>query len=92
MRYGKDFAAVKNLLARRTVSAEYRDTYAHNTTVIYGALAQVINSRSDKQDRRLRGKINSFQQDLETLIEQGRAAQERAAREGAAREGAAQPI
>ena len=67
------------------VSAAYRDTYAHNTAVIYAALAQVINSRSDKQDRRLRGKIDSFVQDLETLIEQGRAAKERAAREGAAR-------
>ena len=73
--------ALRDAIASRdeTVSAEYRDTYAHNTAVIYAALAQVINSRSDKQDRRLRGKIDSFVQDLETLIEQGRATQERAA-------------
>ena len=86
--------ALRDAIASRDerVSAAYRDTYAHNTAVIYAALAQVINSRSDKQDRRLRGKIDSFVQDLETLIEQGRAAQERAAREGAAREGAARTI
>jgi hypothetical protein len=84
--------ALRDAIASRDerMSAAYRDTYAHNTAVIYAALAQVINSRSDKQDRRLRGKIDGFEQDLETLIEQGRATQERAAQERAAQERAAQ--
>ena len=55
-----------------TVSAAYRDTYSHNTAVIYATLAEVINSRSEKQDRRLRAEIRSLERDLETLIEQGR--------------------
>ncbi|MEP1471411.1 MAG: DUF6279 family lipoprotein [Halieaceae bacterium] len=62
-----------------TVSAAYSDTYAHNTAVIYGTLAETINSRSEKQDRRLRSEIRSLERDLETLIEQGRENEAKAA-------------
>lgn len=66
--------ALREAIASRddTVSAAYRDTYAHNAGVIYATLAEVINSRSEKQDRRLRSEIGGLERDLETLIEQGR--------------------
>lgn len=52
-------------------SPQYRKTSAHNLAVIEGAIATVVNSRSDKQDRRLRKKLKNLRQDLEALIAQG---------------------
>ncbi len=65
--------ALRDAIASRDerVSAEYRETYAHNASVIYAALAEVINSRTEKQDRRLRREIDSLQEDLTTLLAQG---------------------
>ncbi len=51
-------------------SPQYREMYAHNRAVIEGTIATVINSRSDKQDRRLRKKLQNLRQDFETLIAQ----------------------
>ena len=51
-------------------SPQYREMYAHNLAVIEGAIATVINSRSEKQDRRLRKKLQNLRQDFETLIAQ----------------------
>jgi len=51
-------------------SARYREAYVHNLSVIEGAIAAVLNSRSDKQDRRLRNKLNNLVEDFETLIGQ----------------------
>jgi hypothetical protein len=53
-------------------SPAYRQVYEHNMMEIYIALAAVLNSRSEKQDRRLRKKLAGFREDLHTLIEQGR--------------------
>jgi hypothetical protein len=53
-------------------SPAYRQVYEHNMMEIYIALAAVLNSRSEKQDRRLRKKLAGFREDLNTLIEQGR--------------------
>jgi hypothetical protein len=39
--------------------------------VIYRAVADTLNSRSNKQDRRLRGKLDDLREDLQTLIDQG---------------------
>jgi hypothetical protein len=50
-------------------SPQYREKYAHNLAVIEGAIATVVNNRSDKQDRRLRKKLKNLRQDLETLID-----------------------
>ena len=51
-----------------TVSEEYLQLYDHNLQVIYTALAEVLNSRSDKQDRRLRGRLADLRKDFQTLI------------------------
>jgi DNA-binding NarL/FixJ family response regulator len=40
--------------------------------VIYETLAQLLNSRSDQQDRHLRDKLSELQQDVVTLIAQGK--------------------
>ena len=59
-----------------TVSEQYLQVYDHNLQVIYAALAEVLNSRSDKQDRRLRNRLSELRKDIETMISQG---QDRAA-------------
>ena len=46
----------------------YRDTYAHNLDVIYHLLAEVFNTRSEKQDKRLRQQLSKYRTDIETLI------------------------
>lgn len=63
---------VRDLLATRdnTTSPQYAAIFAHNSQVIYSAVAQLINSRSDKQDRRLRKKLGNFREDIEQLIAQ----------------------
>ena len=65
--------ALRDAIATREerVSDDYINTYAHNAAVIYAALAEVINTRSEKQDKRLRREMDSLQQDLKTLIAQG---------------------
>jgi hypothetical protein len=63
----RDASAAKD----ETVAAEYRRIYEHNTRVIYRAVADTLNSRSNKQDRRLRGKLDDLREDLQTLIDQG---------------------
>jgi hypothetical protein len=54
-------------------SPEHRRIYEHNMGVIYEALAQLLNSRSDQQDRHLRNKLSELQEDIVTLIAQGKA-------------------
>jgi hypothetical protein len=48
-------------------SPAYREMYAHNMAVVEVAIAKVLNSRTQKQDRRLRSKIKDLRQDLEAL-------------------------
>jgi hypothetical protein len=62
----RDASAAKD----ETVSSEYLRIFEHNTSLIYRAIADTLNSRSDKQDRRLRGKLDDLQEDLQTLIAQ----------------------
>ena len=62
-----------------TVSDEYVEVYDHNLQVIYAALARVLDSRNEKQDRRLRNRLSDLRNDLETLILQGRKGQSAAA-------------
>lgn len=54
-------------------SPEYSAMYAHNLVVIERAIAEVVDSRSEKQDKRLRGKLRNLREDLEGLIAQGNA-------------------
>ena len=48
-------------------SPEYREMYTHNMAVVEVAIAKVLNSRTQKQDRRLRSKIKNLREDLEAL-------------------------
>ena len=68
---------IRDLLSAREQinSPEYQRIYDHNTLVIQTAVVAVLNDRTDKQNKRLRKKIQHLQEDLETLIEQGRKAQ-----------------
>ena len=63
----RDASAAKD----ETVSAEYLRIFEHNTDLIYRAIADTLNSRTDKQDRRLRKKLEDLREDLQTLIAQG---------------------
>ena len=56
-----------------TVAADYVELYEHNLGVIYAALAETLNSRTEKQDTRLRKKIADLREDLQTLVAQGQA-------------------
>lgn len=56
-----------------SVSEAYTQTYNHNLAVINEAVADTLNTRTDKQDRRLRREIDNLRDDLGVLIEQGRA-------------------
>ena len=64
---------VRDALARRgeTQSPRYRQVYEHNLQVVFGAVADVLNERTEKQDRHLRAELAALREDLETLIAQG---------------------
>ena len=50
------------------VSQSYRETYAHNLDVIYHLTAEVLNTRSEKQDQRIRRQLSKYRTDIETLM------------------------
>ena len=66
---------VREAIALRdeTVSEQYTATYEHNLEVIFSAIAAVLDSRSEKQDQRLRAELRDLRDDLQTLIDQGMA-------------------
>ena len=49
-------------------SPEYREINEQNQLIIYTALAEVLNSRTEKQDKRLRRELDGFREDLQALI------------------------
>jgi len=63
---------LRESLARRdeTYSPEYTRIARHNGKVIYTAIADVLKTRTEKQDRRLRERLDDLRDDLETLIQQ----------------------
>lgn len=64
---------VREAIALRdeTVSPAYLATYEHNLGVVFSAVADVLNGRSDKQDRYLRAELENLREDLQTLVAQG---------------------
>lgn len=54
-----------------TVSADYRSTYDHNAEVFQLAIADLLNSRSERQDAHLRRELGKLRRDLAALVEQG---------------------
>ena len=65
--------AVREALRNReqTTSAEYQAVYEFNSGVIYQALAKLANTRSERQDRRLRKRLDDLREDIESLIARG---------------------
>lgn len=57
---------------RETISPEYLRIYEHNMSIIYDVVAQLLNERSERQDRHLRNKLSELREDLEVLIAQGK--------------------
>jgi len=64
---------VREAVKRRgeTVSPRYQEVYQHNLDAVFAAVAGVLNSRSERQDRYLREELAGLREDLETLIAQG---------------------
>lgn len=64
---------VRDAVAARgeTVSERYQEIFQHNLEVIFSTAADLLNSRSEKQDRRLRGELADLREDLQVLIAQG---------------------
>ena len=55
----------------RDISPDYRETYLHNSQVLQQTLVDLLNSRSESQDKRLRRKLNDYRRDFQELVEQG---------------------
>ena len=66
---------VREAIDRRgeTVSPRYQQVYEHNLDVVFAAVAGVLNSRTEKQERHLREELAGLREDLQTLIAQGTA-------------------
>ena len=62
--------AVGDALARRKQrqSEAYREAWLHNQSVIQQAVAEVLNSRSEKQAARLNRELDNLQRDIRKLI------------------------
>ena len=64
---------IRDAVANRdeTTSLVYRETFRQNMDVTFSAIADLLNSRSPKQDKRLRNELNDWREDLQTLVSQG---------------------
>ena len=62
----------RDAIARRDElqSPEYRSINKHNQDIIYAALADVLNTRTEKQSARLQREIDGIRRDLLALIKQ----------------------
>ena len=50
------------------VSKNYRDNYAYNIDLTHHLIAAILNTRTKKQDKRLRTQLKRYRNDIETLI------------------------
>ena len=55
----------------RDISPAYRETYLNNSAALQETLADLLNSRSEAQDRKLRKTLDAYRDDFESLVEQG---------------------
>jgi hypothetical protein len=51
-----------------SVSENYRNTYAYNIDLTHNLIAAILNTRTKKQDKKLRAQLSKYQADIETLI------------------------
>lgn len=56
---------------RKDASPEYQRIYDHNLAAIYSVIAQVLDVRSENQDRYLRDRLAALREDLQGLIAEG---------------------
>ncbi|MCB1674752.1 MAG: hypothetical protein KDI01_00575 [Halioglobus sp.] len=63
---------IRHAIARRdeNASPQYRQAYRYNLALIQSAVIAVLNSRTPRQDRRLRRELESLREDLQSLLEQ----------------------
>ena len=54
----------------QTTSSLYLETFDHNLQVVFAAVADVLNSRTPKQDKHLRGRLADLREELESLLVQ----------------------
>ena len=59
---------------RDKFSPEYVRIYENNSAVIADAIARLLNSRTERQDRHVRLKLSDLREDFKTLIAEGKAA------------------
>ena len=50
------------------VSENYRNTYAYNIDLTHNLIAAILNTRTKKQDKKLRAQLKRYRTDIETLI------------------------
>jgi len=50
------------------VSKNYRDNYAYNIDITNHLIAAILNTRTEKQDKKLRAQLKRYRTDIETLI------------------------
>jgi hypothetical protein len=67
---------VRDAVANRgqSMSPASREVYEHNLGVIFNVTAELLNSRTERQDRHLRKELAALRGDLQTLIAQGQGA------------------
>ena len=58
-------------MQRENPAPEYERIYNHNLAAIYNVIADILNGRSEQQDKHLRDRLQELQQDLQSLIAQG---------------------
>ncbi|MCP4840358.1 MAG: hypothetical protein GY887_01370 [Halieaceae bacterium] len=56
---------------REKPALKYREIYTHNMAIIFSAVAAVVNSRSERQDKYLRNRLAEVREDLQALADQG---------------------
>jgi hypothetical protein len=56
------------VVQRESPSPEYKRVYDHNLEAIYAVVAQLLNGRSEQQDRHLRDRLSSLREDLRSLM------------------------
>tara|TARA_B110000503_G_scaffold105513_1_gene157433 strand:- start:26334 stop:27176 length:843 start_codon:yes stop_codon:yes gene_type:complete len=57
---------------KESLSPEYKRIYEHNLKAIYVVVAQILNGRSEQQDRHLRDRLSSLLEDLRSLMVDGK--------------------
>ena len=63
--------AIENITNRDDlVSINYRQTYAHNIEINQRLFVAILNSRTEKQDKKLRAQLLRYKTDINNLIAQ----------------------